>query len=148
MWFALRGVDGCFLQISEPISKDILFMKKNILILDDKKTIANVIAIYLSDEFDITYFENPIQGIQWLQKGNIPDLIITDIYMPQMSGEEFLHFLKHNELFNTIPVIILSGEESSDIRIRMLEEGAEDFILKPFNPLELKIRVKKAISWK
>lgn len=121
-------------------------MKKNILILDDKKTIANVIAIYLSDEFEITYFENPIQGIQWLQAGNIPDLIITDIYMPQMSGEEFLHFLKNNELFNTIPVIILSGEESSDIRIRMLEEGAEDFILKPFNPLELKIRVKKAIN--
>lgn len=121
-------------------------MKKNILILDDKKTIANVIAIYLSDEFDITYFENPILGIQWLQKGNIPDLIISDIYMPEMSGEDFLHFLKNNELFNTIPVIILSGEESSDIRIRLLEEGAEDFILKPFNPLELKIRIKKTIS--
>ena len=121
-------------------------MKKNILILDDKKTIANVIAIYLSNEYDITYLENPILGIQWLQEGNIPDLIITDIYMPEMSGEEFLHFIKKNELFNTIPVIILSGEESSDIRIRLLEEGAEDFILKPFNPLELKIRIKKVID--
>ncbi|MDD2437350.1 MAG: response regulator [Massilibacteroides sp.] len=120
-------------------------MKKSILILDDKKTIANVIAIYLSDEYDITYFENPILGIQWLQEGNIPDLIITDIYMPEMSGDEFLHFLKHNELFSSIPVIVLSGEESSDIRIRLLEEGAEDFILKPFNPLELKVRIKKAI---
>lgn len=121
-------------------------MKKNILILDDKKTIANIIAIYLSNEFDITYFENPIMGIQWLQKGNIPDLIITDIYMPGMSGDEFLRFLKKNELFNTIPVIILSGEESSDIRIRLLEEGADDFILKPFNPLELKVRIKKALN--
>lgn len=120
-------------------------MKKSILILDDKKTIANVIAIYLSDEYDITYFENPILGIKWLQEGNIPDLIITDIYMPEMSGEDFILFLKQNEFFSSIPVIVLSGEESSEMRIRLLEEGAEDFILKPFNPLELKVRVKKAI---
>lgn len=120
-------------------------MKKSILILDDKKTIANVIAIYHSDEYDITYFENPILGIKWLQEGNIPDLIITDIYMPEMSGEDFILFLKQNEFFSSIPVIVLSGEESSEMRIRLLEEGAEDFILKPFNPLELKVRVKKAI---
>lgn len=118
-------------------------MNKKILILDDKESIAKVIAIYLSSEFDIVHFENPIKGIAWLQEGNIPDLIISDIKMPEMRGDEFLHYIKHNELFKTLPIIMLSSEDSSSERIRLLQEGADDYIVKPFNPLELKIRISK-----
>lgn len=121
-------------------------MKKQILILDDKITIAKIVSIYLSDDFDIVYFDNSVKGVQWLEEGHIPDLIISDIHMPEMSGEEFLLYVKKSNLFRTIPVIILSGEESSTTRIRLLEEGAEDFILKPFNPMELKIRIKKVLK--
>ena len=66
--------------------------------------------------------------------------------MPEMNGDEFLAYLKRNGLYKDIPVVVLSGEESSDIRIKMLEEGAEDFILKPFNPMELKIRIRKVLK--
>ncbi|MFA5651682.1 MAG: response regulator, partial [Proteiniphilum sp.] len=65
---------------------------------------------------------------------------------PEMSGDEFLRYIKRNGLFKDIPVIVLSGEESSDIRVRMLEEGADDYILKPFNPMELKIRIRKVLK--
>ena len=54
--------------------------------------------------------------------------------------------MKNNELFKSIPIVMLSSEESTTERIRLLEEGAEDYILKPFNPLELKIRIKKIID--
>ena len=121
-------------------------MKKKILILDDKETIAKVIAIYLASEFDLIYFDNALKGIKWLEEDNIPDLIISDIRMPEMRGDEFLHYIKTNELFKSIPIIILSSEESTSERIRLLEEGAEDYILKPFNPMELKIRIKKIIQ--
>lgn len=121
-------------------------MKKKILILDDKPSIAKVIGIYLSDEYELVYFENPVLGIKWLQEGNQPDLIIVDIHMPEMSGEDFLFFVKKSELFNHIPVVILSGEESSNVKIRLLEGGAEDYIVKPFNPLELKIRIRKVLQ--
>lgn len=121
-------------------------MKKQILILDDKIAIAQVISVYLSDEFDITYFDTPIKGIEWLHEGHIPDLIILDIRMPEMNGDEFLTYIKRNGLFKDIPVIILSGEESSATRIRMLEEGADDYILKPFNPMELKVRIRKVLK--
>jgi DNA-binding response OmpR family regulator len=121
-------------------------MKKSILIIDDKPSIGQVIALYLSSEYDFHYFDSPISGIKWLQEGNMPDLIISDIYMPDMKGTEFLSFIKKNELFKHIPVIFLSGEEESSVRIKVLEEGAEDFILKPFNPLELKVRIKKALK--
>lgn len=120
-------------------------MKKQILILDDKASIAKVIAIYLSSEYDFIYFENPIKGIAWLQEGNVPDLIISDIKMPEMRGDEFLDYIKNSELFKSIPVIMLSGEDSSSERIRLLQNGADDYIVKPFNPMELKIRIKKLI---
>lgn len=121
-------------------------MKKQILILDDKIAIAKIISVYLSNDFDITYFDTPVKGIEWLYEGNTPDLIILDIRMPAMNGDEFLSYIKKNGLFKDIPVIILSGEESSATRIRMLEEGADDYILKPFNPMELKIRIRKVLK--
>ncbi len=121
-------------------------MKKKILLIDDKESIAKVISIYLSAEFDLVYFENPVKAIAWLQEGNIPDLIISDIKMPEMKGDEFLTYMKTNALFSPIPIIMLSSEESTTERIRLLEEGAADYILKPFNPMELKIRIKKIIK--
>lgn len=121
-------------------------MKKRILIVDDKPTIAKVIQVYINENFDCIYFEDPIKAITWLQNGNIPDLILTDINMPNMSGVEFLDFLKNNDLYKAVPVVILSSEDSSSQKIALLERGAEDYISKPFNPVELKVRLKKILS--
>ena len=104
-------------------------MKKKILILDDKETIAKVLSIYLMTDYDVQWLPDGLQGVKWLQAGNTPDLIISDIRMPGMRGDDFLEWIKQNELF----------------RIRLLEIGAVDYIVKPFNPMELKIRVKKIL---
>jgi len=121
-------------------------MKKPILLLDDKESIAKIVSFYLNADYDTVWLDNPIKAIAWLQEGNIPDLIISDIKMPEMRGDEFLHFLKNNELFKAIPVIMLSSEDSTSERIRLLSEGADDYIVKPFNPMELKVRLKKIIQ--
>ena len=118
----------------------IIDMRKKILLIDDKASIAKVVSIYLGKDYDFTYHENPIKAIEWLNEGNVPDLIISDI------RDEFLLYMKRNELFKSIPIIMLSSEESTTERIRLLEEGAADYILKPFNPLELKVRIKKIID--
>lgn len=120
--------------------------KKTILIIDDKPTIAKIVSIYLSKDYNFIYFESPIKAISWLQEGILPDLIITDLRMPDMNGSDFLKYLKNNELFKHIPVIILSSEDSSSERVRLLSNGADDYIIKPFNPLELKIRVNKILK--
>ena len=120
-------------------------MKKKILILDDKETIAKVLSIYLMSDYDVQWLPDGLQGVKWLQAGNTPDLIISDIRMPGMRGDDFLEWIKQNELFKHIPVIMLSSEHSTSERIRLLEIGAENYIVKPFNPMELKIRVKKII---
>ena len=116
---------------------------KKILFVDDKRTIGKVLSVYLGKENELVYFEDPLRAIEWLNEGNEPALIISDIRMPRMNGSEFLHYLKGNALFRHIPVVMLSSEESTTERINLLEAGAEDFILKPFNPMELKARIKK-----
>lgn len=116
---------------------------KKILIVDDKASIGKVLSMYLGKEYDLEYCEDAVKAINWLHMGNEPDLIISDMRMPQMTGAEFLHYIKTNELYSHIPVVILSSEESTTERIRLLEAGAADYILKPFNPMELKARIKR-----
>jgi len=116
--------------------------KKLILLVDDSPEMAQVLSIYLRPDFELKYFENPVLAVAWLQEGNLPDLIISDIKMPKMNGYEFLRYLKSSTLYKDIPVLMLSGIDSSSDRIQVLEEGAIDFILKPFNPMEIRARVK------
>ncbi|MDD3668483.1 Phosphate regulon transcriptional regulatory protein PhoB [bioreactor metagenome] len=118
---------------------------KKILILDDKEAIAKILSMYIGKENEIVWFDNPQKGIVWLDQGNIPDLIITDLNMPIMSGEEFLKYIKQNQMYREIKVIILSSNDSTTEKIRLLEMGAIDYIVKPFNPVELNLRVKKLL---
>ena len=120
--------------------------KKKVLIVDDKEQIAKILYVYLQADYDCYYKQNPVEAIGWINQGNMPDLIISDIRMPEMRGDEFLAYLKHNELFRQIPVVMLSSEDSTSERIRLLEEGAEDYIVTPFNTMELKIRIKKILD--
>ena len=121
-------------------------MKKKILILDDKETIAKVLSIYLMSDYDVQWLPDGIQGVKWLQNGNSPDLIISDIRMPGMRGDDFLEWIKQNELYSNIPVIMLSSEDSTRERSRLLEIGAMDYIVKPYKTMERKIRVKKILN--
>lgn len=117
-----------------------------ILLVDDRPEIAKVISIYLKDCYRTVYFDNVLSAMAYLQGGNIPDLIITDVNMPEVNGFEFLTQLKTSMLFQSIPVFVLSSIESSSDQIKLLEMGAADFILKPFNPEGLKVRIKKWIK--
>lgn len=121
-------------------------MKPLIMLVDDRPEIAKVISMYLKNTYDTIFFENVINAMAYLQKGNIPNLIITDINMPGISGYEFLAQLKSSVLFESIPVFVLSSIENSEEQIKLLELGAADFILKPFNPVELKVRIAKWIK--
>ena len=117
-------------------------MAKTILIVDDKPEIAQIVKLYLSNLYDMHYFENPALAIPWLEEGNIPDAIISDLNMPQMNGEDFVVYLKSSNRYREIPILVLSSVYSNSDRNRLFEEGVNDFILKPFNPEELKMRIK------
>lgn len=119
--------------------------KKQIAIIDDQETTGMVRSL-LGRDYDVISFENPIKTIEWLMGGNHLDLIISGIRMPKMTGNEFLSFMKSNQLYQDIPIIMSSSEESMSEHILFLKEGADDYILKPFNSIEFNKRIKQIIG--
>lgn len=116
-------------------------MKKKILVLDDEITIRTLLEKFLSNLYEVTATSNGHEALAWLQKGNIPDLLIVDLEMPSMDGFEFLKQVKSSGFFRSIPVLMLSGVDSSAERVKCLKAGALDFMIKPFNPEELMIKI-------
>ncbi len=118
---------------------------KKILIIDDKPSISRLIVQFLSKTFEVTTKEDGLQAISWLQEGNIPDLILTDLQMPNMDGFELIARVKESGFFRDIPIVVLSSKDSSTDRIKCLKMGAEDYLVKPFNPEELLIRIERIL---
>jgi hypothetical protein len=114
----------------------------NILVVDDEKEIADLVEIHLvSDEFVVFKANNAKDGLDILEKEDI-HLVILDIMMPGMSGTEMCKKIRETR---NIPIIMLSAKSADIDKILGLGYGADDYVTKPFNPLELKARVKSHI---
>ena len=114
----------------------------NILVCDDDKEIVKAIEIYLSKEgYNILKSYNGEEALKIL-KSNTIHLIILDIMMPVKDGIETLKEIRKNEI---IPVIMLSAKSEDEDKINGLNLGADDYVTKPFNPLELIARVNSGI---
>lgn len=116
--------------------------KENILIVDDDKDIRNMIKIYLKNEnYNVYTAENGEEAIEITDNNNI-DLIILDIMMPQMNGTETCMKIREK---HKMPIIFLTAKTEDQDKITGLSAGGDDYITKPFNPLELIARVKANI---
>ncbi len=123
-------------------------MKKKILIIDDELSIRMLLENFLKKEYSVVTKNDGMEGLTWLEEGNIPDLIVADIQMPNLDGYDFIKNLRASGYFKHIPLIMLSGIESTSEKIKCLKLGADDYIVKPFNPEELSIRIELLISRK
>jgi DNA-binding response OmpR family regulator len=123
-------------------------MRKKILVVDDERTIRMLLENYLGQTYDVTAKSDGLDALNWLNTGNIPDLIIADINMPHMDGFAFVENLRSSGYFKEIPVIMLSASESSTEKVKFLRLGANDYMVKPFNPEELLVRMELLLSRK
>ncbi|MBS4058444.1 MAG: response regulator [Bacteroidetes bacterium] len=123
-------------------------MKKKILVIDDELSIRMLLENFLSKTYDVITKSDGMEGMKWLEHGNMPDLIVADIQMPNLDGYELIKNLKTSGYFKEIPMIMLSGIESSQEKVKCLKLGASDYIVKPFNPEELSIRIELLLSRK
>lgn len=123
-------------------------MKKKVLIIDDELSIRMLLENFLKKEYNVVTKNDGMEGLTWLEEGNIPDLIVADIQMPNLDGYDFIKNLRASGYFKHIPLIMLSGIESTAEKIKCLKLGADDYIVKPFNPEELSIRIELLISRK
>ena len=114
----------------------------HVLVVDDEKEIADLVEIYLvSDGYKVYKASNALEGLEILEKETI-HLVLLDIMMPGMDGLEMCRKIRET---NNIPIIMLSARSADLDKILGLEYGADDYITKPFNILEVKARIKAII---
>lgn len=114
----------------------------NILVCDDDKEIVEAIEIYLNQEgFNVYKAYDGIEAVDILKTQDI-QLLIIDIMMPKLDG---IHATLQIRQYSSIPIIILSAKAQDSDKILGLNIGADDYVTKPFNPLELVARVKSQL---
>ncbi|MDD2792825.1 MAG: response regulator transcription factor [Sediminibacterium sp.] len=113
-----------------------------IIVVEDEVTMQLILKKYLGEQYEVEIFKDGVDALAFMQQGNMPDLIISDLNTPVMGGLGLTQQLKASDFFNSIPIVILSGEESSEMIIKCLEAGADDYLVKPFNPKELEARLR------
>ena len=113
-------------------------MPFKILIIEDEKNISEIVAKYLEKEGYTTLIANDgIEGLALFRDSN-PDLVISDVMMPTIDGFEVLRGIR---LISDVPVIMLTAKQEEVDRLKGFENGADDYVTKPFSPKELVRRV-------
>ncbi len=121
-------------------------MRHKILVIDDEQIIRTLLVNFLSKNYEVVAKKNGMEALEWLEE-DLPDLIICDIQMPVMGGYDFLGKLRNGGFTKRTPVIMLSGaSELSEDRVKCYKAGAQYYLAKPFNPVELTEIVKKNLE--
>jgi two-component system phosphate regulon response regulator PhoB/two-component system alkaline phosphatase synthesis response regulator PhoP len=120
-------------------------MNELIAVVDDEQDITNLVSLHLKQaSFKVSQFADAKSFMTSL-KASVPDLLVLDLMLPDHDGLDVCKYLKSEERFNTIPIIMLTARAEETDRIIGLELGADDYVTKPFSPKELVARVKAVL---
>ena len=106
--------------------------RKKIVVVEDDSEIRDYVTSILSEDYDVTGCINGKEGLSVILK-NMPDLVISDVMMPEMDGHALCSKLKSNSTTNHIPVILLTAKSREEDQLEGLETGADAYMVKPFN---------------
>ena len=116
-----------------------------VLIVEDEANIRQLVKYNLEKEsFQVIEAEDGLQGLR-LAKAEKPDLVLLDLMLPQMDGLEVCRSLKGNQATAALPIIMLTAKSEEIDKVIGLELGADDYIVKPFEPRELVARVRSIL---
>ena len=137
---------------SIPVSKNILTWSrrlskdaKTILVVEDNEEVLNLLVDMLNKKYFVKTAKNGKQAIKMLKKEEL-DLIISDIMMPVMDGLELTHYIKSNEAFWQLPIILLSAKNSEEDKTEGYACGADAYMTKPFKFEELDVRINTLLN--
>lgn len=119
--------------------------KKRLLLVDDNTEMLEFLRICLENEYDVEEAINGKDGLH-LAFENIPDLIVTDVAMPEMDGYAFCRYVKSDERTNHIPVIMLTAKVEVDQQVEGLDCGADIYLTKPFSTKVLQSYIRNLLS--
>lgn len=128
-----------------PTSADVA--RPLILVIEDNREMNRFVCESLATEYRL---ESALNGREGLGKvlALRPDLILSDIMMPEMNGDELVRTIRQQREFDAVPIVLLTAKAEDDLRVRLLREGANDYVMKPFSIAELRARVGTLINTK
>ncbi|MEG1458163.1 MAG: response regulator [Acetivibrio sp.] len=118
---------------------------KSILVVDDDRMNLTLAQSILSEEYKVIAVNSGKLAYAYLSRF-IPDLILLDIMMPEISGFDVMHTIKKTEAWKNIPVIFLTAERGADTESSCFDEGAVDFVFKPFTPKAVLSRIRRTLE--
>lgn len=120
----------------------------HILLVDDDVIVTKTMSLLLKRMgYEATAINSPTEALSWLQlPGNYPDLIISDINMPFIDGYEFVTQVRNNPVTAHLPVIMLTASGDLDHKVEGFKAGADDYVTKPVDRVELEWRIKAVLA--
>ena len=120
--------------------------KKKLLLVEDNEELLKVMADSLSREYHIIKATNGKEAIEQLEKTKDIVVVISDVMMPVMNGIELCHYMKKQDEWLHIPIILLTAKSSESDIIEGYEAGADDYITKPFQLTLLLVKIKSLLK--
>jgi len=115
-----------------------------LLIVDDAFTILSLVENLFKKKYDVIKCKSVKEAKEVLEY-TTPDIVVTDLNMPEVSGEDLVVHMKSENRLENIPVVVLSSSDSTNTKLRLLRMGVDDFVQKPFNPEELALRLENIL---
>jgi len=119
-------------------------LKLKIMVVDDDPDILELLKATLEDEYTVVSASRGNEAIEKLKK-DVPDLLVLDYMLPDMQGPDICKVLRKDPLLLHLPVLMLTGKGEIEDKVRGLESGADDYMVKPFSPVELTARARMLI---
>ena len=116
-----------------------------VLLVDENHFVARILRQTLNSDFTVLHALNGIEAMSWLEQGNSPELVITELNMGKLDGRKLIRLIRDSSFHRDLPIIVLSDNDDSNTRIECLESGADGYLAKPFNPYEVKAKVRAVL---
>jgi DNA-binding response OmpR family regulator len=133
--------------VKDPIDTGAQGSKYKVLIVDDEEVNTRIIEAYLNKDYEIITAQNGREAMEKISKDK-PDIVLLDIMMPYISGYDVCKSIKENEATRFMPVVMITALSGSEAKIKAIEIGAEGYLTKPINGIELITRVKSLLKKK
>jgi signal transduction histidine kinase len=116
-----------------------------VLVVEDNPDMRELLVFLVGNEFRVRSAKNGIEALERVAEA-LPDLVLTDVMMPEMSGTELCHALKSGAATQNLPVVLVTSKAENEMKVKGLELGADDYVTKPFHPKELLARVRTLVT--